>query len=140
LRERIVKTTILLRRGTLAEFTEHNPLLKYGEPSFVVDLNRLKIGDGIHCWIDLPYIGGESNTVRSYESRADLPETGTVGSLYYIIDDNDLLSWDAENNEYVSVMQSKFDEMLNNVHISKLLQDADEYVWFDCGTSTETVW
>ena len=135
MRERIVKTTILLRRGTLAEFTENNPLLRYGEPSFVVDLQRMKIGDGRTLWLDLPWIGGESQTVRSFATRADLPDEGASGYLYYVIADNDLLSWNGD--EYISVMQEKFDEILNQVHIENLLQD--EYVIFDCGTSMRNV-
>ena len=28
-----------------------------GEPSVVTDTGQMKIGDGIHLWKDLPYVG-----------------------------------------------------------------------------------
>lgn len=140
MRERIVKTTILLRRGTVAEFTEHNPLLRYGEPAFAVDIQRLKIGDGINHWIDLPYIGGEDTVVHAVATESDLPQQGVVGNIYYIVADNNMVSWDADTASYVTVMKSQFEEVLNSVHISKLLQDNDEHIVFDCGTSTTNVW
>lgn len=50
--------TILLRRGTSAAWERVNPTLKYGEPGFEKDTNRLKIGDGVRDWNNLPYFGG----------------------------------------------------------------------------------
>ena len=127
MRERIVKTTILLRRGTLAEFTEHNPLLKYGEPSFVVDIWKLKIGDGIHCWNDLPYIGGDTSVVKVYQTKEELPQPGVSGILNYIIEDNDIVVWNETTQSYEPM----------KAHIEYLLQD--NYVIFDCGTSTRSI-
>lgn len=33
-----------------------NPLLKLAEPGFETNTNRMKIGDGIRRWNDLPYV------------------------------------------------------------------------------------
>ena len=52
----VVKTTFKLRRGTTAQWEEKNPILEQGEPGFVYDTNRLKIGDGVKDWKNLPYI------------------------------------------------------------------------------------
>lgn len=52
----IINTTFLLRRGKEATWQTKNPLLSYGEPGFEKDTNRLKIGDGIHNWNELPYL------------------------------------------------------------------------------------
>ena len=41
-----IKTTFLLRRGTAEAWNRVNPTLKYGEPGFEKDTNKLKIGDG----------------------------------------------------------------------------------------------
>lgn len=49
-------TTFLLRRGTTKVWERNNPILAYGEPGFEKDKFRLKIGDGINHWKDLPYI------------------------------------------------------------------------------------
>lgn len=53
---RIIRATILLRRGLAATWAEHNPILAYGEPGFEKDTNRLKIGDGETEWNLLPYL------------------------------------------------------------------------------------
>ena len=57
--EVILNTTFQIRRGTAAVWKKNNPILARGEPSFVIDEYRLKIGDGITAWNDLPYIGEE---------------------------------------------------------------------------------
>jgi hypothetical protein len=38
-------------------WARNNPILAKGEPGFVLDENRLKIGDGVTAWNDLDYIG-----------------------------------------------------------------------------------
>ena len=53
----VIKTTFQLRRGLLEVWERNNPILAKGEPSFVLDKNALKIGDGITPWKDLEYIG-----------------------------------------------------------------------------------
>lgn len=55
---KIIKATILLRRGLAATWAAHNPTLAYGEPGFEKDTNRLKIGDGETEWNLLPYLDG----------------------------------------------------------------------------------
>jgi hypothetical protein len=47
----------LLRRDTLAVWTASTIILARGEPSVVTDTGQMKIGDGVHKWIDLPYVG-----------------------------------------------------------------------------------
>lgn len=51
-------TTILLRRGTAAEWTSSDPTLAAGEPGAEIDTGKLKIGDGSTAWSSLPYVGG----------------------------------------------------------------------------------
>ena len=53
---RIIRATILLRRGYAATWAAHNPVLAYGEPGFEKDTNRLKVGDGETEWNLLPYL------------------------------------------------------------------------------------
>lgn len=52
----VYKTTFQLRRDVLANWEAKNPVLAIGEPSFVIDKFKLKIGDGATAWKDLPYI------------------------------------------------------------------------------------
>jgi hypothetical protein len=52
--------TIQFKRGTAERWYTVNPILAIGEPGFVYDANKLKIGDGVTPWNELPYIGGTS--------------------------------------------------------------------------------
>jgi hypothetical protein len=47
----------LLRKDSLATWTSSTAILAMGEPSVVTDTGQMKIGDGIHLWKDLPYVG-----------------------------------------------------------------------------------
>ena len=55
----VINTTFKLKRGLEARWLELNPVLAQGEPGYVLDLNRLKIGDGLTAWKDLPYSRSE---------------------------------------------------------------------------------
>lgn len=49
---------IQLLRGTAADWTAKNPTLDAGQPGFEIDTFKLKIGDGVLSWNDLPYVSG----------------------------------------------------------------------------------
>jgi hypothetical protein len=59
--QKIIKTTFLLRRGTTSAWESANPILQYGEPGYEKDTGKLKIGDGIHTWNELPYVTGSDD-------------------------------------------------------------------------------
>lgn len=50
-----LKTRLVLRNGTAAQWNEANPVLLKGEVGLENDTKRLKIGDGIAAWDELPY-------------------------------------------------------------------------------------
>lgn len=52
----IITTRFQLRRGYEATWNKNNPILQNGEPGFVIDLNKIKIGDGKTPWRDLQYL------------------------------------------------------------------------------------
>ena len=76
----VLNTTFKLKRGLAARWIEINPILAQGEPGFVLDENRLKIGDGVTAWTDLPYLG-ESN-VFSAPTVEDFPISGASYVIY----------------------------------------------------------
>lgn len=70
----MITVKLLLTHQTQRKDTEQgwhtlNPILLSGEIGIEIDTRRVKVGDGIHNWIDLPYwttygttyIGSESN-------------------------------------------------------------------------------
>lgn len=74
IRTKTYKTSFKLRRGVSTEWEEKNPVLLDGEPGFEIDTYKLKIGDGLLSWNDLPYISG-----RLGEKLAEL----TIGDYVY---------------------------------------------------------
>ena len=48
--------SVQMRRDTLANWNSVNPVLAQGEWGWVLGTEDFKIGDGIHAWLDLPYI------------------------------------------------------------------------------------
>jgi len=51
-----VTTTILVRRGTAAEWGEADAVLQAGEPGYDTTAARFKIGDGKTAWSGLPWL------------------------------------------------------------------------------------
>lgn len=82
----VINTTFRLKRGTAARWAEVNPILDAGEPGFVYDENRLKVGDGVTHWNDLPYLaegqGGGSDEVENFDYVSDFPVIGQEGIIY----------------------------------------------------------
>lgn len=75
-KRRHVKAIIQFRRGTENEWIEKNPLLREGEPALSIDLDMIKVGDGIHRWSELPYLtGGEAS---DYLSLYNLPSINSI--------------------------------------------------------------
>lgn len=57
-----LKTRIILRNDTAANWSLANPVLKLGEMGIETDTNMFKFGDGEKNWNDLPYAGkGEAD-------------------------------------------------------------------------------
>lgn len=95
----VVNTTFKLKRGTQARWAEVNPILQQGEPGFVYDTNRLKIGDGITAWNDLPYIDGKTE-VANYELMSDFPSVGDPNIIYKAADELSLYQFNSETQAY----------------------------------------
>lgn len=79
------------RRGKAASWTKQNILLGPGEPGFELDTGKLKIGNGVDKWNDLPYIVNKDtlpDEIIYYIGKQDsLPEEGTDGSICIVGED-----------------------------------------------------
>lgn len=61
------------RRDTHENWIKYNPVLMEGEPAFEIDTHRMKVGDGIHAYLELEYeigIGNISNELGGSETIA----------------------------------------------------------------------
>lgn len=101
-----LNTTFKLKRGTAARWAEVNPILEQGEPGFVYDQNRLKIGDGVTPWNSLPYIDGKRE-VADYNNLSDFPEIGEVGVIYKATNELSLYQFNADTKEYEKLSSGK---------------------------------
>lgn len=77
---------IQLRRGNALFWEDENPILRQGEPGYEKNTRRMKIGDGVTHWRELPYFTAPGAS-SSYP-----PGTGS-GGLPIDEDDPDLLSF-----------------------------------------------
>lgn len=107
----VLKTTFKLKRGTAARWAEVNPILAQGEPGFILDENRLKIGDGITTWSDLPYIG-ESN-VFSASTIDEFPTIGANWVIYKAEKEKKLYQWNSDEFVYEEL---SFDAPIIDTH------------------------
>jgi hypothetical protein len=106
-------TIIKLRRGTAAEWEVANEILKLGEPGFEKDTFKLKIGDGITAWNDLPYItggfGGDNGPLEYvYDEDMGSDDNITPIQLYFdsrsnYIDYSNFYNYIIDNNNIVSL-------------------------------------
>ncbi|GHV34423.1 hypothetical protein FACS1894187_04940 [Synergistales bacterium] len=53
-----LRTSVQSRRGASSEWIVNNPILLAGECGLEVDTGKIKYGDGVRHWVDLPYSGG----------------------------------------------------------------------------------
>lgn len=93
--------TIQLKRGTAEALARVNPILAAGEPCFVTDENRLKIGNGTDHWNDLPYFG-EDNVVNA-QTHYDFPSVGKENTIYKAESEKLLYQWNTTLLKYEAV-------------------------------------
>ena len=91
-------TTIKFKRGTAARWNELNPVLVAGEPGFVTDENRFKIGDSVTAWNDLPYIG--ESEVFNAQTHYDFPSIGKVNTIYKAESEQQIYQWNSTKLAY----------------------------------------
>ena len=60
-----MKSKFYFKRGKAASWSEQNVLLGSGEPGFELDTGKLKVGNGVDKWNDLPYINADPVEVEN---------------------------------------------------------------------------
>lgn len=82
----VYKVAFRLRRGTLTEWETKNPILGSGEPGFVIDKFKLKIGNGTTAWNDLPYTA-DFDIVHPIYSIIKDPTSSDYSAIYHLTKD-----------------------------------------------------
>lgn len=106
---------ILFKRGTAARWSELNLVLEAGQPGFVTDENRLKIGDGVTAWNDLPYIG-EDNVINK-DTHYDFPSIGRENVIYKAESERLLYQWNSKSLKYEVVGEAEITGDLADIKI-----------------------
>lgn len=101
-----VVSTFKFKRGTAARWAELNPILQQGEPGFVYDSNKLKIGDGVTPWNELPYIEGKTE-VENFGNVSDFPTVGNPNVIYKAAKELSLYQFNPETNAYEKLSDGK---------------------------------
>lgn len=116
---KVIKTTFQLRRGTLAEWEEKNPVLALGEPGFVTDKFALKVGDGATAWLGLPWVAQsemeEYVTIEDILQGNVLPPIASEDKCGIVLSSN-------ETNE-IKVDPADGSMEVNSVSIDKVVTD-----------------
>ena len=93
-----------LKRATAARWLELNPILEAGEPGFVMDENRFKIGDGATAWDNLPYIG--ESEVFNAQTHYDFPSIGRKNIIYKAESEKLIYQWNSTELKYEPLSMS----------------------------------
>ena len=74
-----LKTRIVLRNDTAANWAAKNPVLLKGEMGVEIDTNKFKFGDGVTAWSSLPYAVDITLDAEHVYMTADLVATKAIG-------------------------------------------------------------
>ena len=69
----------ILRKDNLENWENNNPILIDGEPSYVTDGDngrKIKIGDGVTNWNDLPYLSSSVDVDQTYNPESENAQSG----------------------------------------------------------------
>lgn len=114
---------IQVKRGSTAYWETINPVLAQGEPALEIDTNKIKIGNAVTPWIDLPYldVGGGSYPVITLFSRPfRLKKTVNVtdASLASTLETLDIVEGSPADGEWGSYQYKGGDQTnINNFEI-----------------------
>ena len=80
-----------------------------------MDTNRLKIGDGVTAWNDLPYIDGKRE-IGDYDYLEDFPAVGSPEIIYKAEKEQRLYQYNPETAEYELLSDGKGVEDINIIN------------------------
>lgn len=141
-----LNANIKLRRALAADWLGVNPVLLAGEPGMELDTFKLKIGNGVLAWKDLPYIDGGAGTNLIYnaiEIVDSLPSIGNEQSFYKVSSNQKIYYWDSINNDYICLnfeIPEFVDTNTNNVILVDELPEVGEDIYFYKVNATQKIY
>lgn len=110
-----VISTIKFKRGTEARWAEVNPILENGEPGYVYDKYKFKIGDGVTPWNDLPYMDGKTE-VMNFSNVSGFPSIGDPNIIYKASNELSLYQFNPETGAYEKLSDGKNIDNINHIN------------------------
>ena len=110
-----VASTIRFKRGTEARWAELNPILENGEPGYVYDKHKFKIGDGVTPWNDLPYMDGKTE-VMNFTTVSSFPSVGDPNVIYKASNELSLYQFNPETGSYEKLSDGKSIDNINIIN------------------------
>lgn len=123
--ETIIEHSYRLKGGEQEAVERNNPFLERREPIVVYckdGITRMKIGDGVHKYNELSWIGGESTNnndgdeVLDFKTSGDFPNMGEAHKIYKAESEAKLYQWNSDKLKY---------EPLNVVDVEVDITDID---------------
>lgn len=97
---------IQLKRGKSSSWTTLNPVLNPGEPGFEIDTGKVKIGNGIDEWVELPYLGQDKTLIVNAETHYDFPAIGDANIIYKALQEKQFYQWNENTYEYEVIIRN----------------------------------
>lgn len=105
-----------LRRNTYIQWIHSTIILLPGEPGVETDTGQIKIGDGVHLWSDLKYVG--CYPCNSGNGGQSLPEGGTIGEVLTKLSSSDYdAGWRGLNSLEELIRNIGLNAYINNIII-----------------------
>ena len=111
----VIASTIKFKRGTEAKWAELNPILENGEPGYVYDKYKFKIGDGKTPWKDLPYMDGKTE-IMNFTSVSSFPSIGDPNIIYKASNELSLYQFTPFSNSYEKISDGKGIDNINIIN------------------------
>lgn len=143
-----LNANIKLRRALASEWSAVNPILLSGEPGVELDTFKLKIGNGLLTWDELPYIAGGAGTSLIYNAIQvvdTLPNIGDEQSFYKVSSSQKIYYWDSVDKSFiclnVEIPENDFvDTDTNNMMIVESLPEHGEDLYLYKVVSTQKLY
>jgi hypothetical protein len=144
-----LNANIKLRRALASDWKGVNPILLAGEPGMELDTFKLKIGNGILNWNELPYIDGGAGSTLIYNAIKvveELPATGEEQSFYKVSSDQKIYYWDENNSKFICLnfempeLPDVTDNDTNNMMVVEELPETGEDLYLYKIASTQKLY
>ena len=122
--ETIIEQVFRLKGGEEVAVEYQNPLLERREPIIVYckdGITRMKIGDGVHRYNELDWIGGEQKDYQeqivTFDDHFKFPIPGDNTLVYRAKNESVLYQWDDVDYRYEPLVNADVDISVDDIEI-----------------------